>query len=326
MFAVYIVVTIFGGVVLVVFLILMGILFWMNAPFKLPEAYLVHPKATAFVHVHLDPVESGTRANPEGLADFLCDGAPPQVRNLLAKGIRNPKCPVRVTASVYPGPDGSRIWLAASLGRYPGQFRLVRRDLERRVKKQSLPASVTYHAGKALFLIERAPSPFKVLCLARCTVLRASEAAGARDLLDQMIAKDKTHIHAISWPSLPGDSTGCLRFFGYIEQWQPGILAQLPSFGSRAAFCALLGDLAKDMPAVAGLRHILFNGRYRPDGLTELRFEVGVPEEQGSAPETAKRLAQWLKEKGKTVGIVSVEAKEHPNFIELMITIKPAEG
>ena len=150
-FAVYIIVTIFGGIILFLFIVLLGLTYWMSAPAPLPDPnLLIHPKATAWLVIRAN----GLRDLPPRTLRFLTDGAPPQIERLIALANGPRPCPIQIVLSAFPGEHGPEKSLAVSLGRFPGRFWLVRRDLERRVEKQTLPLSLRYRQRKAIFFAD----------------------------------------------------------------------------------------------------------------------------------------------------------------------------
>ena len=118
-FAVYIIVTIFGGIILFLFIILLGLTYWMSAPAPLPDPnLLIHPKATAWLVIRAN----GLRDLPPRTLRFLTDGAPPQIERLLALANGPRPCPVQIVLSAFPGAHGPEKSLAVSLGGFPGRF------------------------------------------------------------------------------------------------------------------------------------------------------------------------------------------------------------
>ncbi len=185
-FAVYMTVTIFGGIILFLFIVLLGLTYWMSAPAPLPDPnLLIHPKATAWLVIRAN----GLRDLPPDTLRFLTDGAPPQIERLIALANGPRPCPIQIVLSAFPGEHGPEKSLAVSLGRFPGRFWLVRRDLERRVEKQTLPLSLRYRQRKAIFFADEPSNPLSTFSLAECTLLRCANPAAAETLIDRLEKK-----------------------------------------------------------------------------------------------------------------------------------------
>jgi len=323
MLAVYIVVTIFGGVVLVLFLILVGLLYWMNARMALPTpAHLIHPHATAYVIADLDRTLPKNRVRTPGLAGFLCDGTPAQIRNLVAKGIGNPKCDVTVVASFHGATGRGEMSLAVSLGRYPGMFRLVRRDIERRSKKGLLPASLSYHNRKAIFHIDQNDSPLRILSLAGCTLLRTHSIRTMRIMLDQLNAGKYTVAMPAEDEAFTGDDVEGCHFSGWAAQWRPDFLKTLPNHETVETLRSVLGKLSADLPAVLHTRDIRFFGTFGEAGETKLKLSF-VSADKEDAGGLAEALPGWLKENARALGIKSSRARALAERVELTLTMDP---
>ena len=118
-FAVYLIVTIFGGIILFLFIVLLGLTYWMSAPAPLPDPnLLIHPKATAWLVIRANSL----RDLPPDTLRFLTDGAPPQIERLVALANGARPCPIQIVLSAFPGEHGPEKSLAVSLGRFPGRF------------------------------------------------------------------------------------------------------------------------------------------------------------------------------------------------------------
>jgi hypothetical protein len=287
-FAVYMVVTIFGGVILVLFIILLGLMYWMNAPAPLPDPnLLIHPKATAWLVIHAN----GLRDLPEGALRFLAGGAPPQIERLIARANGTPPCPIQIVLSTFPGEHGQEKSLAVSLGRFPGQFWLVRRDLERRIERQVLPMSLRYRQRKAIFSADEPSNPLNTLSLPECTLLRCANPAAAETLIDRL--EKKADLSADHWPralsTLP-----LAGFQGWAATWQ-----EIPLKGffpaDSASVChwqPLMESLSTQFPALARSRDAHFDGVFHDRKHAEM--EVTLQTDKLGAASLAAKLNEWL--------------------------------
>ena len=283
-FAVYMVVTIFGGIILFLFIILLGLTYWMSAPAPLPDPnLLIHPKATAWLVIRAN----GLRDLPQDTLRFLTDGAPPQIEHLIALANGSGPCPIQIVLSAFPGEHGREKSLAVSLGRFPGKFWLVRRDLERRVEKQSLPMSLRYRQRKAIFSADDPSNPLNTLSLAECTLLRCSSPAAAETLVDRL--ERKADLSADRWPralsTLPPD-----RFQGWAGTWQEIPLKSFFPADSAAKFHwqSVMESLSAKFPALARSRDVHFDGAFHDRRHAEM--EVTLPTDKPGAAALAAKL------------------------------------
>ena len=287
-FAVYMVVTIFGGLILFLFIILLGLTYWMSAPAPLPDPnLLIHPKATAWLVIHAN----GLPDLPQNTLRFLTDGAPPQVERLIALAGGKRPCPIQIVLSAFPGEHGQETSLAVSLARFPGQFWLVRRDLERRVEKQILPMSLRYRQRKAIFSANEATSPLSTLSLAECTVIRCANPAAAETLIDRLETKpdlsSDRRPRALAMLPLSG-------FQGWAGTWQEIPLKSFFPADSAASrdWQSLMESLSAQFPALTRTRDLHFDGTFHDRRHAEM--EVTLQADTIGAAALPAKLNEWL--------------------------------
>jgi hypothetical protein len=308
-FAVYMVVTIFGGIILFLFIILLGLTYWMSKPAPLPDPnLLIHPKATAWLVIRAN----GLRELPQDTLRFLTDGAPSQIERLIALANGPRPCPIQIVLSAFPGEHGQEKSLAVSLGRFPGKFWLVRRDLERRVEKQNLPLSLRYRQRKAIFFADEPSSPLNTLSLAECTLLRCANPAAAEALIDRL--EKKADLSADHWPRAPATLPPA-GFQGWAETWQEIPLKGFFPADSAAAgyWQSLMESLAMQFPALARSRDVHFHGTFHDR--THAEMGVTLQTDTPGAASLAATLGEWLT--GRKVS-GSVQAGASGDSIELV--------
>ena len=287
-FAVYLVVTIFGGIILFLFIILLGLTYWMSALRPLPDPnLLIHPKATAWLVIHANSL----RDLPQETLRFLTDGAPPQIERLIALANGKRPCPIQIVLSAFPGEHGQEKSLAVSLGGFPGRFWLVRRDLERRVEKQMLPMSLRYRQGKAIFSADEPSAPLNTLSLAECTVLRCTNPAAAETLVDQM--EGKAYLSGGRWPaaSLALPRAG---FQGWAATWPEIPLKRFfPADSAPVRYWqSLTESLSTQFPALASSRDVNFVGAFHDQ--SHAQMDVSLRTDTPVAASLAAELGDWL--------------------------------
>ena len=287
-FAIYMVVTIFGGIILFLFIVLLGLIYWMSAPAPLPDPnLLIHPKAAAWLVIRADSL----RDLPQGALRFVTDGAPPQIERLIALAGGTRPCPIQIVLSAFPGEHGLEKSLAVSLGRFPGRFWLVRRDLERRVEKQTLPMSLRYRQRKAIFFADDPSNPLNTLSLADCTVLRCANPAAAEALVDRL--EDKAALSADPWPR----ANSTLPLAGF-QAWT-ATLQQIPIKLFFPADSASVRDwqsaaesLSTQFSALADSRDVSFDGTFHDRKHAEM--QVTLHADKLVAASLATKLSDWL--------------------------------
>jgi hypothetical protein len=295
-FAVYLVVTIAGGIILFLFITLLGLTYWMSAPAPLPDPnLLIHPKATAWLVIHAN----GLQDLPQDTLRFLTAGAPPQIERLIALAGRKRPCPIQIVLSAFPGEHGPEKCMAVSLGGFPGQFWLVRRDLERRVENQSLPLSLRYRQRKAIFSADEPSNPLNTLSLAECTLLRCANPAAAETLIDRLEMKADLDVSADRWPRARS-TLPLAGFQGWAASWQEMPLKGLFPADSAANvyWQSVMEKLSTQFPALARSREARFTGTFHDRRHAEM--EVTIQTDRLSAATLAAKLNAFLNSKNLT--------------------------
>ena len=305
-FAIYIVVTILGGAVLIVFLVLLTLLYWAYAGAPLPEvARLIHPEATAYWVIEIESTAPYSRSTRPRTPTLLSGGADSPVAGLVRKGVEHADCPIQVAASLVPGVTGPEPLFAISFGKFPGMFFLKRRDLERRCVKQTISASVRYHNKKPIFLSENW-KPFRALSLTRCSILRGTDAAKVAALIERVLAEKAP---SAPWPDpeeLRLESSAPSDFWGWAKHWQSVPLESVLPIGTAKRLADLEAALVKAFPSIKKAGDFRFWGQTLDGGFSlRLSFKP-VSDQDGARPAAA--LADWLKKNGACIGIGSPEA------------------
>ena len=295
MLTLYFTVTVFGGTVLILFLFLVYLLYWMNARAPLPKAeLLIPPQATAFVVFRMDAAATSPRAEPRHLASLVSGGAPTQVLRLVEKGMRDPECPVQIVAATAPAGDRKETTLAVSLGRYPGMFRIVRRDMERRCKSGSLSVSLRYHNEKPVFTLAAEPDSLNVLSLASCTVLRTSSDKPMEKLMDRLIEGTAGDAPRPVPEFADATIARAHPFAGWAEKWQVLPLGLILSGDVKTDLEDFTKVLAENVPGLSRSRDVLFRGTLDQNGFA--RFTVTLqPGPSDDAETLAEKLSEGLR-------------------------------
>jgi hypothetical protein len=179
-FALYLAATFLGIGVLVALIAVLGLLYWMDARTPVPGFGQVCP-STATASLQMD---GGLADYPPPVLDALLAGLPKQADLLVRQAAKGDPCQAQVVAFSLPN---GRQGMTLSLGRYPGRFHLVRRDLERRTAKGLLPFSLRYHREKTLFLDPDPGAALPVMGLVGCSLLRARDVATAETVVDGIV-------------------------------------------------------------------------------------------------------------------------------------------
>jgi len=267
---------------------LLGLTYWMSAPAPLPDPnLLIHPQATGWLVIRA----AGLEELPQDTLQFLTGGAPPQIERLVALASRTRSCPIQIVLSAFPGEHGREKSLAVSLGRFPGRFWLVRRDLERRVERQALPLSLRYRRRMAIFFPDEPSNPLNTLSLAECTLLRCANPAAAETLIDRLgkkagLSADRRQRAPAALP--PGG------FQGWAETWQQIPLEDFfPADSALAGYWqSLTGSLAAQFPALARCRDVRFRGTFQDARRAEM--QVSLQTDTPGATSLAAKLGDWL--------------------------------
>lgn len=324
-FAIYIVVTVLGGATVILLLTLLGLLYWMHADVALPDPVrLIHPQATAYCVVEIEPAARFTREiSPAVQAALGGENSP--VAPLIKQGCRNDNCPMQIVACIIDRGDKPQRTFTVTLGKFPGMFYLKQRDLERRVKEQTISASVRYHNRKAVFESDDW-SPFRAVSLAQCSVLRSTEADILTPLIDQLEADTLPVPDA--WPDpvkLRLQSPSPANLWGWSRRCPPlsadGIL-------NRKATRALLQfeqALHQQQPALIQASDFRFWGQTFTQGC-HLRITF-APATAAQGAQLAKNLPVWLRQHGHRIGITAPEASFDPENkrVELKLRVHLGE-
>ena len=307
--SIYVVVTLFGGIILFLFVVLLGLTYWMSARAPMPDPnLLIHPKATAWLVIHANSL----RDLPQDALRFLTDGAPPQIKNLVALANDQRPCRIQIVLSAYPGEHGREESLAISLGRFPGRFWLVRRDLERGVEKQKLPMSLRYRQGKAIFTADEPANPLNTLSLAECTVLRCANSVAAETLVDRL--EKKADLAGDRWPralvALP-----LAGFQGWAASWKEIPIATFfpADSGSFRNWQSLTESLAAQFPVLALSRDVRIDGTFHDQRHAETQMTLQT--DTLTAVSLAAKVGEWMTAK-KITGFARAGASG--DSIELM--------
>jgi len=275
LFLIYFVTTVGGGLVLIFFVLTLWLLYWMQAPFRLPEAAILIP-ADAVAYGVLEVRADGKLNIPQGarLAGRLADAAPTPLTRLLEKGLREPRCPIRLVGCLVRRGESAEAVCTASLGRFPGLFGVVRRDLMRRSALGELQA-LTRSDGGALFLL-RGDSDCPFLGMVDCSVIRGSSEAVVRDTARALAGKDR---RVGRWPD-PGalrrvGPATCVAW-GWAEDWEALALDRwLPGPGGDS----LPPPVAALLPQLESMRDLRIWARSLKDGILEVAASMATPDD-----------------------------------------------
>ena len=319
------VMTIFGGIILFFFLLLIGLLYWMHADAPLPPpARLIHPRAAAYCVLAIDRTAPLGRTLKKQTPDLLAAHSPSPVARLLKKGAANADCPLQVVISLVPGADAPEPLVAVSLGKYPGMFHLVRRTLERRSLNGKLPATILHHQQKAIF-VSPTRRHFPVVSIVRCSVLRGQNPHAITSLIDRLLTEDA--------PLGPWPQPEALRleFHEPSDCW--GWAAHLLPLPVAAYFSPETADriehinnaLVQAFPALNQARDFRFWGQSLTRGFhARIRFAPPTPQ---AGKKLARRLPLWLRQHGADAGIVASSAEYDPaaGHVTLTLRVKTTE-
>lgn len=301
-FAIYLFATVIGGAVLVLFIILVGLMYWMNAGVPLPTdpRHIVPPNATGWIALRAPDLA----ALPPEISRVLTSDTPEQVKRLIQRADSASAGPVLIVASTFPGKDGPGLTLSVSLSRYLGQFWLVQRDLERRCQKGTLPMSLSYAGRRAVFVGAPEQNPLRALCLAPCTLLRSSDP----EVLADMIAG--LHAGSSSWRHGPLPNPD---FMGDADGWRELPWRGFLSPEAAAAWEKFSTDFVAALPALSRTA-IEFGGRFRDRKSADAWFRFKLPASKGSAA-LAAGLAAWLAKNGPGMGATHPQAKSEKDGV-----------
>ena len=321
MLTLYFTVTVFGGTVLIFFLFLVYLLYWMNADVPLPKPeLLIPPRAMAFVVFRMDSAASGSRTEPKHLASIVSAGAPMQVLRLAEKGMRDPKCPVQIVAATVPAADRRDTTLAVSLGRYPGIFRMVRRDMERRCKSGSLSVSLRYHNEKAMFTLAAEPDSLNVLSLASCTVLRTSSDKPMEELMDRLL--EGAGAEALRpVPEFPDVTIARAHpLAGWAKHWQEFPLGLILSGQPKTDLEGFVKTLTEEAPGLSRAEDVVFQGTLDQNGFARLTVTL-QPGPSDDAETLAQELSEGLSRAKRDRVIATSDATLDNNCIRFLLDV-----
>ncbi len=304
--AIYIVVTIFGGLILILFLILLGLLYWMFARVPLTDAEkTIHPGAEAWWILDIEETgEHQRRLNPH-TEDLLQYDTPSSVSRLIRKGVTSEDCAMRYAVSCLPDGETLEPLAVISMNRYPGVFRLVRRDLERRLKRQQLPGSVTYHREKAVFQ-DLTPGGWPVLSIVGLNFVRAHDLEQARTMvgrmLDDEVEPPPGHQPLELWRQ---SETPC-NHWGWASRYRPvnwdGLLPEPLATRAQRFSTALL----QRFPHIENAADIRFWGQSHESG-SKMTVRLHLPETEADA--FAADAPSWLEKYEDEFRFVDVASK-----------------
>jgi hypothetical protein len=186
---IYVAVTLLALVVVAFFVYLLVMLAWMERKVDLPEvARVVHPKSHSYWAMDI-PHEQQTAWGTitRDLADDILSDLPSPIQKLAHKGMDDAECPVRIVASGAPTKGQPPIARALSLGRYPGRFHIVRRDLKRRMDSGTFAASVELYKDTSIFVMNDTKT-LPAIALVHCTLLRGRDAQTLKPIIDALKA------------------------------------------------------------------------------------------------------------------------------------------
>lgn len=308
-FAIRLGATIVGGAVLVTLFALLALLYWMNATVPLinPAKILLGEKDPAWMIVRMPSGEEG-RVVREDVLLAATRGMPEQAARLIGKGLRDAACEVNILS--WRTGDGEKV-MTVNLGKYPGQFRLVRRALERAVEQHLVPYAIKYHAGTPIFFTESAESSgLMPMALQGTVIIQASTVAGVERILDRVRVPHNVPL------VLPGGNMagGSLQAQGWPA------LAQVAGDFSRE-WGEMAGHMANELPVLDRFWRIQVD---IDDRFVFLDFDAANP---ADAAQLAKELPEWIR-RNPAIGSVSlavdkVETRDAKVTVHLKLTRAP---
>jgi hypothetical protein len=296
-FATYVVVTIFGGVVIALLLILLGLLYWMTAPVKLPPAgTFVTTKSDSAIYILAEDANDLPRA----LLDGITRGLPSQTERLIRSSGKSRIC---VVGTNIEGDQGeSEPLVAVSLTRSLGRFWLVRRDLEKRVERGKLPYALSYFSEETIFVPDDSEAS-PVFSLTECSLIRGDTREAVSSGID--LLKKRTEQQEVKLGLTSPGFTG----------WS--VLGESdPPFGHMMSG-ALLSRweqtrdlLLKDFPEARGKRYDFWGDFLNRDkAQVHVRFNFG--------PGDAERIKEWLDRHAEPLGIAEPNVEKDEQEVQL---------
>ena len=198
-FAVYMAVTIFGGIILFLFIVLLGLTYWMSAPAPLPDPnLLIHPKATAWLVIRAN----GLRDLPQDTLRVpdrrraSADRAPHRARQRPDGPARSRSCSPRSRENTARKRASPSAWadFRASSGWCAATSNAASRS-------RPCPCRCAIASAKPSSPPTSRPNPLSTFSLAECTLLRCANPAAAEALIDRL--EKKADLSADRWPRAP---------------------------------------------------------------------------------------------------------------------------
>jgi len=318
LFAIYLITTLGGGFVLIFFVITLWLLYWMQAPARLPEpGRLIPADAVAYCVFDVRAARGLNLPDSALLVKSLAGTAPSPVRRLLEKGLREPRCPIRLVCCAVRRTGGLDTVIVASLGRFPGLFGVVRRELLRRASRGELE---TLGRGdrQAIFLMPDRPD-LPVLGIAACSILRGSSEPLVREEA-RAIAGDISSANVrADLDALRKETPADCVAWAWASDWSSLAL-------DRWLFAGGPGDdlfaIAPDLLArLSSLEDLKLWARPSRDGMLEVESSMRAPDE-ATGHYVAGALHGWKGTLGKA-GSVSISATYDPAAGRITVAIRP---
>ena len=323
--AIYIVVTIFGGLILILFLILLGLLYWMFARVPLTDAErTLHPRAEAWWILDIEETGEHPRRLSSHTEELLQRNTPSSVSRLIRKGATSEDCAMRYAVSFLPD-DGETLEPLAviSMNRYPGVFRLVRRDLERRLKRQELSGSVTYHREKGVFR-DLTPGGWPVLSIVGLNFVRAHDIEQARTMvgriLDEEVEPPPGHQPLALWRQ---SETPC-NHWGWAKAWRQVTWNALLPDELAARVQRFSTALLQRFPEIENTTDIRFWGQSYESG-NKMTIRLHLPDAEAHAGFSAE-CPSWLEEYEDGFRFVDATSKYEPAADEVILKFEIRYG
>lgn len=315
----YVASTLVGVSVLAVLFTLIGMLLWMKMRVNVPPVLnILALDGSDSLFVHIPPTAPEPRKLPPELQAFpeagdmlLRHDTPEPVRRLIAKGLADPTCPATI---VHVGRDKN--WVTAiGLGRYPGMFRLVRRDLERRSRKGTLPYAVAEHNGKSILVHPE----HGAMALFGTTLIIAPDAGTLKSCMDAVLKGPPV---PLDWAT-PQDRRA-MSVQGWLRATER---LSLRTDGEQSPWLRLLAQMVEAFPELAKARSWSITGSAaqveRPaDGLLA-EFTLRLEAQEGADTALGDAVAAWLRESNRVRGWrIAAEVEKPSGTGQIHIAIK----
>lgn len=304
-----IVVTLFGGAVLVIFLTLLGLLYWMTAPVKLPSEYALAGSAVSSSVILRSQSQDEL---PAPLVTRLTSDLPTQVERLIASASESSI--QIVTATVQTSSAQPEPFIAISLTRSPGRFWLVRRDIVNRIERQSLPFSIQYSDDEVIFAGLEDRTPAGAFSLSGCSLIRAARP----ELVEQALGRLQPAREAVApgpYEGLPQSSD--IR--GWSEDWRNSMALGLLLPEALLSQWNRLPKALNPDSSEAGAHAVQFWGEWLDGGTA--RIHVRYTPSGDAAAAAAEEADAWLQERGGEFGLQLPGASVVGEDVQLDFTI-----